>query len=163
MGHLEDNTVVICRLSLCFFLALSLTGNAVWAHGGLIKGVSTVTLSSNYLTSDNGSDGSIGAGYRHGFLGIFGLCVLADLDYRFERAAVDLRVGADAWFALFFGLRGDLLIRQSTGDDRTIVGGSLGGELMPWPSVVLYAGANVFAREPTEGVLGFTWLYDAPF
>ncbi len=54
-------------LLLMLMLTLSLVTSPAWAHGNYFHEVSTLTLSSHYLSSEAGSDGSVGAGYRHGF------------------------------------------------------------------------------------------------
>ena len=156
------------RIALLLMLTLSLITSSAWAHGGYFYlgqmlgtggEVSTVTLSSHYLISEVGSNGSVGVGYRHGVVGILGLCILADLEYRFNRSALDAKVGFDVWLG-FFGVRADLLIRQYVQDDRTRVGASIGAEhTLLTRSTIVYAGANIRPGDVIEGVFGLTWMF----
>ncbi len=147
------------RTVLLLMLTLSLVTSSAWARGGYFRDVSTLTLSSHYLTSEAGSGASIGAGYRHGFLGLVGLCALADLEYRFNRAALDTKLGVDVWLA-YFGIRADLLIRQYVQDDRTRVGTSVGAEFIYSRSTIVYAGVNILPGDVTEGVFGLSWMFE---
>ena len=147
------------RTVLLLMLTLSLVTSPAWARGGYFHDVSTLTLSSHYLRSEAGSDGSAGAGYRHGFLGLVGLCALADLEYRFNRAALDTKLGVDVWLT-YFGIRADLLIRQYVHDERTRVGASIGGEYIYSRSTIVYAGANILPGDVTEGVVGLSWMLE---
>ena len=146
------------RTALLLVLTLSLVTSPAWARGGYFRDVSTLTLSSHYLSSEAGSDGSIGVGYRHGFLGLVGLCALTDLEYRFNRAALDTKLGADVWLT-YFGIRADLLIRQYVQDDRTRVGTSIGAEFIYSRSTIVYAGVNILPGDVTEGVFGLTFMF----
>ncbi len=145
-------------LALALFFALVFGHSTAGAHGGYFRDISTLTVSTHYLTSEDGSDGSVGIGYRTGFLGLIGFCVLSDLEYRFDRAAVDTKLGFDAWVA-FWGIRTDVLVRHYVPDERTRVGASLGAEMIVAPDMILYAGANLLSGEAAEGVFGLTWMF----
>ena len=147
------------RLGLCVLGAFLLVSSQAHARGSFIQDVSTTTASAHYLVSADGSDGSIGVGYRAGFMGIIGLCLLADLDYRFDRSALDVRLGFDLWIA-FLGLRPDLIVRHDVADHDTRVGAALGAQMMLSTTTIFYAGANMFPEAPPEGVFGLTWMFD---
>lgn len=147
------------RLGLCVLGAILLVSSSAHAHGGFTRDVSTATASAHYLVSADGSDGSIGIGYREGFMGIIGLGLLADLDYRFDRSALDARLGFDLWIA-FWGVRSDLIVRHDVTDHDTRVGAALGAEMLLSKTTIFYAGANMFPGAPPEGVFGLTWMFD---
>ena len=90
-----------------------------------------------------------------------GLCALADLEYRFNRSALDAKVGVDVWLT-YFGVRADLLIRQYVQDDRTRVGASIGAEYIYPRSTIVYAGVNILPGDVTEGVFGLSWMFKGP-
>ena len=147
------------RLGVAGVLILCLNTSIAQAHSGFIQDISTATVSTHYLVSEHGSDGRMGIGYRTGFLGIFGLCALTDLDYRFERSALEGRFGIDMWIA-YWGLRTDLLVRHELSSQRTSLGLGAGLELLLSESLLVYAGTHFVRSHPVEGSLGLTWLFD---
>ena len=85
--------------------------------------------------------------------------MLADIDYRFVRSALDGKLGLDAWLALW-GLRTDLIIRQEIRDGQTRFGAAIGAQMIIPDAGILYTGANLVSGTSVEGVVGFTWLFD---
>ena len=150
---------VCVRIMIGFALCTCLYASKASAHDSYFEDISTTTVAGQYSASASKSHGSVGIGYRSGFLGILGVGGMLNLDYQFDISALDSRLGMDAWIA-YWGLRADLLARYERMTQNIRFGGAIGAEMLVSPSMILYVGAKILPAVGSEGVLGLTWMFD---